>query len=101
MKEKAMSSKSSKKKQSQSEAPEIQNGENIPPTIVESSEEQVFAQAEEVSTQEQKATQEKKQPAPKPPKPSKRPYIPLVESHLEAGDMTKKDLVGNQNKGSE
>src|SRR5208337_494010 len=38
-------------------------------------------------------TQPVEQPAPKPPKVSKRPYISLVEEHLELGDLDKKELL--------
>jgi len=68
-------------KKIQSKAAEPQNGENIPPTIVESSEGEVFAPTQET------------EPTAKPIKPSKRPYIPLVQEHLETGGLSKKELL--------
>jgi hypothetical protein len=53
-------------KQTQSEVPEPQNGENIPATIVESSDREVFAAPQEIK------------PTVKPVKASKRPYISLA-----------------------
>ena len=104
-----MAKKTSKKAQSQAEtteAPELQNGESVPPTIVESSESEVFEQTQEqanttmeqpkeasVPGQVETTIQGKEQPAAKPLKPSKRPYIAVVQGHLETGDMTKKDLL--------
>jgi hypothetical protein len=78
----------------------------IPATIVESTEAEIFAEqteGQEVvnSTVEETvaaaegvtSTQPAEQPAPKPPKVSKRPYISLVEEHLELGDLDKKELL--------
>jgi hypothetical protein len=69
------------KKKAQTEVTENQH-EVALPTVVESSETEVFAQPEQLT----------EKPAPKP-KVSKRPYIALVESHLELGDMDRKSLL--------
>lgn len=80
----------------------------IPATIVESGEAEVFAEqaegqevvnvdttAEEtvVAAGADTATEPVEQPAPKPPKVSKRPFIALVEQHLELGNLDKKELL--------
>ena len=78
----------------------------IPATIVESTEAEIFAEQTEgqevVSTIVEETvaaadgdttTQPAEQPAPRPPKVSKRPYISLVEEHLELGDLDKKELL--------
>jgi hypothetical protein len=80
----------------------------IPATIVESSEAEIFAeQAEDqevvngdTTAEETVAaagpdteTQPAEQAALKPPKVSKRPYISLVEEHLELGNLDKKELL--------
>jgi hypothetical protein len=78
----------------------------IPATIVESTEAEIFAEQTEgqevVNTTVEETvaavggdttTQPAEQPAPKPPKVSKRPYISLVEEHLELGDLDKKELL--------
>jgi len=104
-----MAKKTSKKTQSQAEtteAPELQNDESAPPTIVESSESEVFEQTQEqadttmeqpkeasVPEQVETTIQEKKQPAAKPLKPSKRPYIQLCIEHFELGDLDQKSLL--------
>jgi hypothetical protein len=71
--------------------------EVIPSTIVESSEVEVFGPTQEVLTEvapvETTVVQAVEQAAPKPPKPSKRPYIPVIEEHLESGDLDKKGLL--------
>jgi hypothetical protein len=80
--------------------------EPIPATKVEAGEGEVFAEqteSEEVvnATEEEEAveaegdspTQAAEQPAPKPPKPSKRPYVDLILARLEIGDMDKKQLL--------
>ena len=78
----------------------------IPATIVESTEAEIFAEQTEgqevVSTIVEETvaaadgdttTQPAEAPAPKPPKVSKRPYISLVEEHLELGNLDKKELL--------
>ena len=78
----------------------------IPATIVESTETEIFAEqteGQEVvnSTVEdtvaaagtETTTQPAEQPAPKPPKVSKRPYIALIEQQLELGNLDKKELL--------
>jgi hypothetical protein len=78
----------------------------IPATIVESTEAEIFAEQTEgqevVSTIVEETvaaadgdttTQPAEQPAPRPPKVSKRPYISLVEEHLELGNLDKKELL--------
>jgi hypothetical protein len=82
--------------------------QEIPATIVESTDAEIFAeQAEDqevvnvdniveetvAAAGADTATQPAEQPAPKPPKVSKRPYISLVEEHLELGDLDKKELL--------
>src|SRR5208337_4620164 len=80
----------------------------IPATIVESTEAEVFAEQTEgqelvnvnttgdetlVAASADTATQPAEQAAPKPPKVSKRPYIALVEQHFELGNLDKKELL--------
>ena len=78
----------------------------IPATIVESTEAEIFAEkpeaqevvnttAEEtvVAADGDTTTQPVEQPAPKPAKISKRPFIALVEQHLELGNLDKKELL--------
>ena len=79
----------------------------IPATIVESTEAEIFAEQTEgqevvnVDTTAEETvvaaadttTQPAEQPAPKPPKVSKRPFIALVEQHLELGNLDKKELL--------
>ena len=80
----------------------------IPATIVESTEAEIFAEQTEgqdvvhvdttveetvIAADGDTTTQPAEQPAPKPPKVSKRPYISLVEEHLELGDLDKKELL--------
>ena len=91
--------------QNQMEVTNNVTDEAVPSTIVEASEEQVFAaqtgqeadgttEAESPVVETQEATTEGQEaPAPKPPKVSKRPYISLVEEHLELGDLDKKELL--------
>lgn len=82
------------------------DAEVVPATIVEAGEAELFAKQTEghdvvnatveetVSAADgETTTQPAEQPAPKPPKPSKRPYIPLIEEHLDAGDMAKPELL--------
>ncbi len=89
--------------------------QETPVTIVEGTEEQVFEGQEEEwvefgetqtsetqgmanpgTTAQTEINQDQpvEQPASKPPKPSKRPYIDAVRGHLETGDMTKSQLLG-------
>jgi hypothetical protein len=80
--------------------------EVVPATIVEGGQEQVFegqTEGQEVSTEGESqvvespmvanegATQPTEKPAPKP-RVNRRPYIQLVESHLELGDLDRKSL---------
>ncbi len=84
--------------------------ETIPSTIVESTEAEVFAEQTEgqegIGTTEAESlvvegqvtasegdTQAAEQPAVKPPRVSKRPFIALVEQHLELGNLDKKELL--------
>ena len=83
----------------------VEGQETIPATIVEGTEQQVFTDKiegqevvnttveETVAAAADTTTQPAEQPAPKPPKVSKRPYISLVEEHLELGDLDKKELL--------
>jgi hypothetical protein len=83
----------------------VEGQETIPATIVESTEQQVFTDKiegqevvnttleETVAAAADTTTQPAEQPAPKPPKVSKRPYISLVEEHLELGNLDKKELL--------
>ncbi len=97
---------SKKTKKTQVEVTENQQ-EVVPATIVESSEAQVFegqTEGHEVSTQgegqvvdsqvvaNEGAIQPEEKPVPKP-RVNKRPYIALVESHLELGDLDRKSLL--------
>ena len=64
------------------------NEESVPATIVEATDGEVFpSQADS-----QEVVVEQLTPV-NPPRVSKRPYISLVESHLETGDMDKKVLL--------
>jgi hypothetical protein len=77
----------------------------IPATIVESTEAEIFAEQTEgqevvettveetvVAASADTATQPEEKPAPKP-RVNRRPYISLVEEHLELGDLDKKELL--------
>jgi len=97
-------SNSASEEQNQMEVTNSVTDEAVPSTIVEASEEQVFAaqtqeadgttEAESPVVETQEATTEGQEaPAPKPPKVSKRPYISLVEEHLELGNLDKKGLL--------
>src|SRR5208283_5385650 len=101
--------------QNQMEVTNNVTDEAVPATIVEASEAEIFegptegqdavvaAEAESQVVEGQVAegpvvasegdTQPAEQPAPKPPKASKRPYISLVEEHLELGNLDKKELL--------
>jgi len=94
------------KKKAQTEVTENQS-EVVPATIVEGGHEQVFVgQTEDpaISTEGESqvvdspvaasegATQPEEKPAPKP-RVNRRPYIQLVESHLELGDLDRKSLL--------
>lgn len=80
-----------KENQEQVESQEVGNGdEHIPPTVVDSPEEKVFASEEQSQEVEGERTEEK--PAPKP-RVSKRPYIPDLEILLAAGTHTKKTML--------
>jgi hypothetical protein len=89
--------------------------QEVPPTIVEGSHEEVFPGKEEewvefgetqapetmaiagpesIAQPEANPYHSMEQPAGRPPRPSKRPYIDLVRTHLECGDMDKKQLLG-------
>lgn len=72
------------------ESQEAGNGEQTQATIVESSEELVFAGQEQ--PQEPAIEQPAEKPAPKP-KVSKRPYIADVEVMLVAGTYTKQEML--------
>ena len=85
---------------------EVEVPETVQTTIVEGTEEQVFGdhtEGQEVvnTTVEETVaaagtettTQPAEQPAPKPPKVSKRPYIALIEQQLELGNLDKKELL--------
>lgn len=63
--------------------------EETPKTIVESPESEVFAENASITPSEPSTVQ----PVIKPVKVSKRPYIATVESCLEAGSHTKKELL--------
>ena len=78
----------------------------IPATIVESTEAEIFAEQSEgqgvvnttveetvAAASSDTTTQPAEQPAPKPPKVSKRPFIALVEQYLELGNLDKKELL--------
>jgi hypothetical protein len=84
----------------------VEGQETIPATIVEGTEQQVFTDKidgqEVVNTTVEETvaaaggdttTEPAEQPAPKPPKVSKRPFIALVEQHLELGNLDKKELL--------
>jgi len=83
----------------------VEGQETIPATIVESTEQQVFTDKiegqevvnttleETVAAAADTTTQPAEQPAPKPAKVSKRPFIPLVEQCLELGNLDKKELL--------
>jgi hypothetical protein len=96
LKEKAMSkSRKPKKAANQESLAEVQglevgsSEERVPTTIVESTEEQVFANQEEQNREP--ATEQAEKPA--KPRVSKRPYIADVEALLIAGSHTKKTLL--------
>jgi len=105
--------------QNQMEVTNNVTDEAVPSTIVEASEEQVFAaqtgqeaegtteaespvvETPEAGTEGQEAQpaepstqaeQPEEKPAPKP-RVNRRPYISLVEEHLELGDLDKKELL--------
>ncbi|MGA2937697.1 MAG: hypothetical protein ABSF52_11435 [Syntrophobacteraceae bacterium] len=72
--------------------------QEVPATIVEGTEAQVFegqvnTKAEVPSEEVKEVEVLKEEPAPKPPRISKRPYIETVKNHLEIGDLDKKELV--------
>ena len=85
---------------------EVEVPETVQTTIVEGTEQQVFTDKidgqEVVNTTVEETvaaaggdttTEPAEQPAPKPPKVSKRPFIALVEQHLELGNLDKKELL--------
>lgn len=80
---------------------EAVQAEEVPATIVESGEAEVFAgqeiqtEAPAEETQPEAKSEQSAQPAPaeKKPRGSKRPYISLVEAHLTTGDFGKKELL--------
>lgn len=89
---------------------EVSGSQDLPATIVEGTEEEVFFQGREESQVEfveaenavepevsipPEANQEEPEQKPVQTKPriNRRPYIPLVENHLERGDLDKKELL--------
>ncbi len=77
---------------------QTENHESVPPTIVETTESELFAQEQEVvpSTElppESSQAQPVVQPASKPQRVNKRPYIQDVQGLLEAGTHSRAEII--------